>query len=368
MAIPRLWAIFLVGTMLPALAPHPAKLYAQTASSGQSSALSYDDLVAAEKRAAAEKEAAATKHGKKNNHPDATSAENPAPQHAASQPAATQAVATPTKAAPAPSEAEITAAAAVSPASAAPATEAQPAPTSVPAVAATETAAPPAASAAADGTVPSATTAEAAETADGAMPKVAPKMQRTLFGKMKPVKEKAPKLVPVTIVHGELTVDGLIAKAGLNFQIIDMRYFYIWVPGLGTAIVSNQPFPGSQIQENALDGTTMTVNVEGHRLQLACDRDMLGGKKPKPLSLFVSLDKNFDKASNYPEFGYGTVLKPPYSWPGTLADLHPNQKAPPLPPNLRQNTESIKTCHKNEDGTQGACRTVEVPLLLGKTS
>jgi hypothetical protein len=86
------------------------------------------------------------------------------------------------------------------------------------------------------------------------------------------------------------------------------------------------------------------------------------------MSVFVALDKNFDKSSIYPEFGYGTALKAPYNWPGTLVDLHPNTKAPPLPSNLRQSTESVKTCHKNEDGTQGSCRTVEVPMVLGKTS
>jgi hypothetical protein len=248
MARPRFFTSLLVGAMLPSIALHPTKFFAQTNSSGQSG------------------------------------------------------TSTPVPAAQSPSATEL----------------------------------PSAAAAAADGT------ATSAATADGAMPKVEPKMQRNIFGKMKPVKEKAPKAVPVTIVHGELTVDGLIAKAGLNFQILDMRYFYIWVPGLGTTIISNEPFPGSQIQEGALNGPTMTVSVEGHQLQLACDGNMLDGKKPKPLSLFVALDRNFDKSSNYPEFGYGTVLKPPYSWPATLTDPHPNTKAPPLPANLRQGTESIK--------------------------
>ncbi len=193
-------------------------------------------------------------------------------------------------------------------------------------------------------------------------------MERTIFGKMKPVKEKPPKLLPVNIVHGELTVDGLIAKAGLNFQIADLKFFYIWVPGLGTAIISNEPFPGGKIQVNALDGKILTVDADGHQLQLACDQPLINGKehKPKPISMFVSIDRSFDKGSAYPEFGYGTVLKAPYAWPGTLVDLHPSDKAPPLPSNLRQKTETVKTCKKNEDGTQGECKTVEVPLVLGK--
>ncbi len=232
----------------------------------------------------------------------------------------------------------------------------QSAPAATPVTPPAQTAAP---AAAAEGTAPADVPATAT---------AKPKMERTIFGKMKPVKEKPPKLLPVNIVHGELTVDGLIAKAGLNFQIADLKFFYIWVPGLGTAIVSNEPFPGAKIQVNALDGKVLTVDADGHQLQLACDQPLLNDKrpKPKPISMFVSVDRSFDKGSAYPEFGYGTVLKAPYSWPGTLVDLRPGDKAPPLPPNLRQKTETVKTCKKNEDGTQGDCKTVEVPLVLGK--
>jgi hypothetical protein len=235
-----------------------------------------------------------------------------------------------------------------------------------PAAAQATAAVPPAETAAAPA---AAGTATAAGTEAAAAPPTVPpppKMQRTLFGKMKPVKEKPPKLLPVNVVHGELTVDGLIAKAGLNFQIVDLKFFYIWVPGLGTAIVSNEPFPDAKVQANALDGKVLTVQADGHQLQLACDQPLLNEKKPKPINMFVAVDRSFDKGSAYPEFGYGNVLKAPYAWPGTLADLHPNGNAPPLPANLRQKTETVKTCKKNADGTEGECKTAEVPLVLGK--
>lgn len=387
MARPRFVLIVLAGSLLSASAPGLLQMQAQTP---QSSPSSYDDMANAARRAEAEKEAAAQKHGKKSKAapsatadpvaaaPAQTSASGTAPAAASNSVSeALSAVAstgseTPAATTPAPAETLAAAPATVPAAESTPAAAAAAASTPTAADAAHTAATGDAAAPAADGTVPSAVAAagdakEGGDGVEGEMPKVAPKMQRTLFGKMKPVKEKAPKLVPINIVHGELTVDGLIAKAGLNFQITDMKYFYIWVPGLGTTIVSNQPFPGSQIQESALNGSLLTVSVEGHQLQLACERDMLGGKKPKPISVFVALDKNFDKASIYPEFGYGTVLKAPYNWPGTLADLHPNTKAPPLPSNLRQSTQNVKTCQKNEDGTQGPCRTVEVPMVLGKS-
>jgi hypothetical protein len=186
--------------------------------------------------------------------------------------------------------------------------------------------------------------------------------------KEKVKKEKPPKLVPVTVVKGALTVDGLIAKADLNFQILDLQYLYIWVPGMGTAVISNHPFAGSKLQIDALNGSLLTIKADDHQLQLAGDHDFLGGKKPKPLSLYVGIDRTFDHGSIYPEFGYGNTRKAPYNWPGTLADASPNSKAPPLPDNLKQKTQAVKMCTKNPDGTEGNCRVVEVPMVVGKKS
>ena len=211
----------------------------------------------------------------------------------------------------------------------------------------------------------------AAPAAAGDVPPAAPKPILDRKGrpiKVKEKKEKPPKLMPVNIVKGELTVDGLIAKADLNFQVLDLHYLFIWVPGMGTAIISNNPFPGSKLQVDALDGNTLTVKVDGHRLQLTCDRSLLPEKKPKPLSLYVGLDAAYQRDSIYPEFGYGDKNAAPYNWPGTLANADSNSKAPPLPANLKQKTQIVKMCAKNPDGTQGACREVEVPLVLGKKS
>lgn len=265
-----------------------------------------------------------------------------------------------------------------------PAAAAAPAQSAAPAAAsstaapiAAEASAPAAAPTVAEGTVP----AVAGKDADGSKDTAQAKPVYDKHGKLvkaKVKKEKPPKLVPVDIVHGELTIDGLIAKAGLNFQIIDLKYLYVWVPGLGTAVISNQPFAGAKIQPDAIDGNTMTVKVDGHQLQLACDGDMLnreagkkifqGKKKEKPTSLYVALDTNYQLGSNYPQFGYGDQNKAPYNWPGTLIDLRANTKAPALPENLRQKEQVVKICAKNADGSQGNCRDVDVPLVLGKKS
>jgi hypothetical protein len=56
-------------------------------------------------------------------------------------------------------------------------------------------------------------------------------------------KEKPPKLVSVSISRGILTVDGMTVKAALNYEIKDLKYVYFYVPGIGTVVVSKDPFP-----------------------------------------------------------------------------------------------------------------------------
>jgi hypothetical protein len=339
--------------------------------------LTYDQMMQQEQTAKAQKDAEAAKHAKKGKHADADAAAPVATSTpaAAATPAATP-VAEPAAVAATPAAAPATAATPT-------AVSATPADAAAATPGAAET---PAAGAAAGADVPPGAPATATD------PLKPVKLEKGK-GKQKVKKEKPPKLVPVEIVHGKLTVDGLIAKAGLNFQIIDLKYFYIWVPGMGTAIVSNQPFAGATLQGGALDGSTLLVTVDGHRLELSCDQPLLvtkdvkkeedkeekdaarlkevkadkkPNKKDKPVAMYVAIDRNWQKPSGYPEFGYGDLTKAPYSWPGTLADLSPGSKAPPLPDNLKQHPESVKLCGKG--GDPNACREVAVPLVLGKNS
>lgn len=149
-------------------------------------------------------------------------------------------------------------------------------------------------------------------------------------------KEKPPKMTPVSVVGGTYTVDGVIGKAALNYEIADLKYIYLYAPGIGIAVVSNEPFAGGTEQKNAFSGTTLTVNVGEHVLQLASDKELLG-KKQKPESAYVLLDRQFTLPSRYPVVGYGTVTKAPYVWPGSKANpvmASAVMKAPPPPSNL----------------------------------
>jgi hypothetical protein len=152
--------------------------------------------------------------------------------------------------------------------------------------------------------------------------------------KIHPVKEKPPKTVSVSISHGTLTVDGLIGKAALNYEIKDLKYLYFYVPGIGTTVVSNDPFPGAVEQKHAFDDKTLTVTVGEHVLQLASDNRLLGKASE---SAFVLVDKYFSAPARFPVMGYGPIRVAPYAWPGSKQNGEEKGalEAPPLPADLR---------------------------------
>ena len=155
-------------------------------------------------------------------------------------------------------------------------------------------------------------------------------------------KIKPPKATPVSIARGTFTVDGVIAKAELNYDIPDLKFIYFYVPGMGVTVVSNQAFPGSRQQPDAFTESTLTVKVGEHTLQLASDKRLLD-KKPEPA--YVLLDRDFRLPSRYPVVGYGTLARAPYQWPGSRANqqLAGTVAAPPIPKNLEP-TLLLKPC------------------------
>jgi len=154
--------------------------------------------------------------------------------------------------------------------------------------------------------------------------------------KIKVKKEKPPKVTSVTIRRGTFTVDGAIGKAALNYDVPDLKYLYLYVPGMGVAVVSNAPFDGAKEEKNAFNGRSLMVTVGEHVLEIASDEPLLG-KKKKPCSAFVLLDREATLPSKYPVVGYGQVAARPYNWPGSKvsAALKGPVEPPPLPENLR---------------------------------
>jgi hypothetical protein len=146
-------------------------------------------------------------------------------------------------------------------------------------------------------------------------------------------KPKPPKMTPVSVVAGTLTVDGWTGKARLNYDIPDLKYVYIYAPGIGTAIVSRSSFPGAKEQAAAFNGQTLKVTVEGHSIEVWSEKRLL---EKKPLSAWVAVDRTFMLPGKFPVFGYGALAVPPYGWPGSKLGTAYNGtvQAPPLPREL----------------------------------
>ncbi len=176
--------------------------------------------------------------------------------------------------------------------------------------------------------------------------------------KLHAVKVKPPKLVSVSISRGTLTVDGLIGKAALNYEIKDLKYIYFYVPGIGTTVVSNGAFPGAVEQQKAFNDKTLTVTVGEHVFQLSSDNRLLG---KKPESAFVLVDKNFSAPAKFPVMGYGPIRVAPYAWPGSKGngELKGAIEAPPLPADLRP-TLLMQPC------PSGQMRKAAPPALPGQ--
>jgi hypothetical protein len=147
--------------------------------------------------------------------------------------------------------------------------------------------------------------------------------------KIKLQKEKEPKKIPVSIARGTMTVDGMTGKAALNYDIADLKYLYLYAPGIGVAVVSSEPFPGAVEQKKAFNLNTLTVTIEEHTLQLASDKNLLG---KKPESAYVLVDRAFMLPSRFPVMGYGTLRKAPYQWPGSRQNAKAADVADFAPP------------------------------------
>jgi hypothetical protein len=177
--------------------------------------------------------------------------------------------------------------------------------------------------------------------------------------KMHEEKIKPAKMTPVTISRGTFTVDGIVGKAELNYDIPDLKYIYLFVPGIGVTVISNEAFPGAKAYPDAFNGSTLTVKSDEHALQISSDKPLLKDKKPQVA--YVLVDRDFRLPSRYPVVGYGTVTKPPYQWPGSKVngELAGTIAAPPVPVNLRP-TILMQPCDK------GQMRMPAPPVLPGQ--
>jgi hypothetical protein len=184
--------------------------------------------------------------------------------------------------------------------------------------------------------------------------------------KLKAAKVKPPKMTPMSITDGLLTVDGWTGKARLNYDIADLKYLYLYTPGIGTTIVSQNPFPGAKQVPGAFDGKSLKITVDGHPIELSSSKLLLG---KKPLAAWVVVDREYSLPVKAPVLGYGTTTKFPYAWPGSKDQVANGSKlAPPLPVDV-QPTLALSACPKGMMRPTGSGRlpgqkAVEEPCVL----
>jgi len=155
-------------------------------------------------------------------------------------------------------------------------------------------------------------------------------------------KEKPPKVTPAIIARGILTVDGVIGKAALNYNIPDLKFIYIYAPGIGAVVISDNKFPGAVEQKGAFNGHSLKVKAGGHDMELYSDDILLGkkavvgkgGSEKKAESAFVLYNATYTMPSRFPTVGYGNKPDPPYAWPGSRLNVTTkgiDADAPPVP-------------------------------------
>lgn len=194
---------------------------------------------------------------------------------------------------------------------------------------------------------------------------IAPPRDNGKQSKSKDVDENV-RPMSMDIRSGMMTVDGFVTKVGLNYSLNSVGYLYFYVPGVGTAVVSRGQFTNSMPQQGAFKGTTLTINANGHEIQLVSKTPLVPPNKVE--TAYVFIDTEFKSPERFPMMGYGTTLHAPYEWPGSKAE--PSTRAayrvappPPLPKSVIPKQEgdlsysvTVPASKAGKSGTQVAAR------------
>ncbi len=151
------------------------------------------------------------------------------------------------------------------------------------------------------------------------------------------------RLISARVRDGVLTIDGMVAKVQLNYDIERTGYMYFFVPGVGTAVVSMGPLADGVKVPNAFDGEKLAFSVDGHSVELSNEGSLLAKRKSKA-DVYVRLDRSTMAVSRYPIMGYGDTTEPPYVWPLSQPEPASKEKVayvvppPPLPKSVLPKT------------------------------
>ncbi len=143
------------------------------------------------------------------------------------------------------------------------------------------------------------------------------------------------KLIFARVRDGVYTVDGMVAKVHLNYDVQGSTYLYLYVPGIGTAVLSVSPDGKAVVTPATLHMDELTFTVDGHHyglsgISVASDRGVA------PAHLYVRLDRAAWHLNRTPMVGFGNRAELPYEWPGSLPPelSEESMDAPPVPMSL----------------------------------
>jgi hypothetical protein len=151
------------------------------------------------------------------------------------------------------------------------------------------------------------------------------------------------RLISAQVHDGVLTIDGMVAKVELNYDIQKSGYMYFFVPGMGTAVVSLAPISDAVKVKNAFEGSKLTFTAGGHTFELNSKGNLLTRDKSKT-DVYVRLDRSTIAVGRYPRMGFGNTTEPPYVWP--LSEAQPKDRdahfvaPPPMPASALPRTEA----------------------------
>ncbi len=154
------------------------------------------------------------------------------------------------------------------------------------------------------------------------------------------------KLLYGRVRDGVYTVDGMVAKLQLNYDVDGARYLYMFVPGVGTAVISSTADPDTVTTQAGLRENELNFAVGDHRFKLT-GIALANNKGHVPEHLYVKLDRTAWHLNRHPMVGFGSVSQMPYQWPGALAStptpeqVEESQVIPPLPASLLPSTRSV---------------------------
>jgi hypothetical protein len=160
------------------------------------------------------------------------------------------------------------------------------------------------------------------------------------------------RFISAQIHDGILTIDGMVAKVQLNYNLQHNGYLYFFVPGTGTAVVSLSPMPGAEKVQDAFDGPSLRFTAAGHTIELSNDGTILLHERSKlkeksRADAYVRFDTSAS-TGRYPRMGFGDTAQAPFEWPVSAPSSSEKYAAsvapPPVPQNLLQ-TSAVSTPH-----------------------